>query len=241
MLLSSIEDKISACYIQDIPQFTDFLTLEEADQAQSLVEQSGLLYDFFGGYTEAERRMLSLSLSGEEPSYPICILCGYWDRFGEIGHRDILGTIMATGIERKCMGDILVDAENRRFFCFVVDRMRNYLIENINRIGRCSINWETVSSAEAIPDTLFEQIRLPVSSLRIDTVIASVWHLSRNLAQELIAERKVFIDHRLVTKNTVQLFEKQAVVVRGYGKFIFLEENGLSKKGKTYILVKKYL
>ena len=88
---------------------------------------------------------------------------------------------------------------------------------------------------------MFEQIRLPVSSLRIDTVIASVWHLSRNLAQELIAEKKVFIDHRLVTKNTVQLFEKQAVVVRGYGKFIFLEENGLSKKGKTYILVKKYL
>ena len=38
MLLSSIEDKISACYIQDIPQFTDFLTLEEADQAQSLIE-----------------------------------------------------------------------------------------------------------------------------------------------------------------------------------------------------------
>lgn len=241
MLLSSIEDKISACFSQGITQFSDFLTLEEADATEALVRDVGLYFSFFGGYEDAERRMVALSISQESTVFPITVLCGKWDRFAEISHRDILGGLMAGGIERKCIGDILVDREQRRFFVFSVERMADYLVQNISRIGRCTIVWEQVSYPAVIPQGLTEQKRLPVSSLRVDTVIAAVWHLSRQKAQDLVTAKKVFVDHRLVIKNTQLLQAGCSVVVRGLGKFLFLEENGLSKKGKTYILIKQYL
>ena len=241
MLLSSIEDKISSCYTDGFDQFTDFLSLEEADEVFRILKDTGLEIRFYGGYTEAERRMLGMSLSDEPSEFPISILCGEWDKFGEISHRDILGSIMALGIERRCIGDILVDSDQRKFYVFAVKRMTDYLQNNVDRIGRCSVQWHVVDDPKILPECLCEEKRIPVSSLRVDVIIAAVWRLSRQMAGDFIASRAVFVNHRAVTKCMQLLKPGDSVVLRGRGKFIFLEENGLSKKGKTYILVKQYL
>ncbi len=240
MLLASIEDKIAACFMDEEEQYTDFLSLEEADAALRSVSETGLYYSFEGGYPQADRRILCLGAQEIKGNAPISVLCGKWDKFGEISHRDILGSIMATGIERRCLGDILVLQDQRKFYLFVVDRMVLYITSGVDRIGRCSVTWSVVNDPDEIPAGQFKEMRLPVSSLRIDVVIAAVWHLSRQTAQDSIADKRVFINHKSVTKSTQLLRPGDSVVVRGCGKFVFLDEDGLSKKGKTYILIKQY-
>ncbi len=240
MLISHIEDKLALCYTQDIPQYTDFLSVEEIAQVRSFLENASVYFSFWGGYEDAERCMAVISVEKTE-EFPITILCGKWDRFGEVGHRDVLGALIASGVERKCIGDIIIDTENRCFYVFVTTRMANYFSQNVVSIGRCSINWSVVSDVSVLPKAKVQEMKLPVSSLRIDVILSAVYHLSRQDSQRLISEKKVFINHIPIQKATHNLQPMSCVVVRGMGKFIFLQQQGFSKKGKAYILVKQYI
>lgn len=240
MLLSNIEDKISACFAEGTAQYSDFLTLEETHSVQALLKSVGVSYEFWGGFDDAQRKIVKIYDNEISDSYPITILCGAWDRFAEISHRDILGSIMASGIERKCVGDILIDAQHHRFYLFCIDRMSDYLMQNIDRIGRSSVRWEIVSDLSLLPQTAAEERKVSVSSCRIDVIVAAVLHLSRQKSQDLVNEKRVYLNHTLVNKSTQVVHPGDSVVVRGYGKFIFLEQSGVSKKGKTYILIKQY-
>ena len=241
MNLDNLEDKIALCYLNDQAQYSDFLTMEEASDAELILHNSGLFYNFWGGYEAAERKMVMLSLEECDADYPLVILCGQWDKFGEISHRDVLGAVMGCGIERRCIGDILFDRDHRKFYMFVISRMTEYICHSVGQIGRCSVEWKTVSDLDELPHQAVQVCKLPVSSLRIDVVIAAAFHLSRQRAKDVIDDKKVFVDHVAVTKATQNIREGCSVVVRGYGKFIFMEQNGLSKKGKPYILIKQYL
>ena len=185
--------------------------------------------------------MAMLSPCEQRADYPYVVLSGQWDKFSEISHRDVLGAVMASGIERRCVGDILFDTEARKFYLFILSRMSDYICQTVRQIGRASIVWKVVSDHSALPLQAARQCKIPVTSLRIDVVIAAVFRLSRQRSQDVIDDKCVYIDHTLVTKATQNIREGCSVVVRGYGKFIFLEQSGLSKKGKPYILIKQYL
>lgn len=241
MLLSNIEDKIAACYSEENTQFSDFMTMEEADTVQNFLREIGLNFSFWGGYDLAERRMVALSAGELSHDFQITVLCGTWDKFGSISHRDVLGAVMSCGIERKCIGDILLDPQNRKFYLFSVSRMSEYIMKNIDRIGRCSIIWNVVDNIETVPTAHVEEKSISIASLRIDNLIAAVFHLSRQKAQDLIDEKKVFINHTLVCKATHNILPGSSIVVKGMGKFMFLEQSGISKKGKLYILIKQFI
>lgn len=241
MIIQNLEDKISACFTDETAQYTDFLTMEEISRAEALLCQTGLFYQFWGGYEQAERKMAVLSVEPISPKYPYVILCGKWDRFYEISHRDVLGAVMASGIERKCIGDILFDTPNRKFYLFVLSHMADYIASNISQMGRGSIVWSITDDVTDLPQSAGEEIKISVSSLRIDAVIATAFHLSRQKAQDVIAEKKVYINHALVSKATQNIDIGDSVVLRGCGKIVFMEKCGFSKKGKLYILIKQYL
>ncbi len=241
MIIRNIEDKISSCYLNETVQYTDFLTIEEIASAEGILHNCGLFYRFWGGYELAERKMLMLSFDDVSASYPYDILCGTWDRFFEISHRDVLGAVMACGIERKCIGDILFDTPNRKFYLFVVSHMTEYICNNISQIGKCSVIWNIVKDPDILPSKSVEVNKISVTSLRIDAVIAAAFHFSRQKAQEAIIGKKVYLNHTLVKKVTQNIQLGDSIVVRGNGKIIFLEQCGFSKKGKFYILIKQYI
>lgn len=240
MIIKNIEDKISSCYLNETVQYTDFMTMEEIASAETILSNSGLIYRFWGGYELAERKMLMLSMDDTTAQFPFTVLSGTWDRFFEISHRDVLGAVMACGIERKCIGDILLDTSRRKFYLFIVSHMSDYVINNVSQIGKCSVVWNIVNDLTALPEKTANIIKISVSSLRIDAVIAAAFHLSRQKAQEVIAGKKVYLNHMLVNKVTQNIQVGDTVVLRGNGKIIFSEKCGFSKKGKLYILIKQY-
>ena len=82
-----------------------------------------------------------------------------------------------------------------------------------------------------------QEIKIQVSSVRIDGMIAKVYHFSRGESIEYFRQKKVFVNGRLCENNSHILKEGDVVTVRGCGKFIFAKSQGLSKKGKMNVVV----
>ncbi len=238
--MSEIEDKIATAFTADKTQYTAFMSMSEISDAMQSVAYSGICYRVWGGYENAERKMIGLSPQSEPNDFPIVIMTGETDRFGEVTHRDVLGAVMSSGIERKCVGDILVDPEKNLVYLFTIAHMADYIADQVTSIGRCSVRWKIATDISSLPEAGREKRKLSVSSLRIDCVIAGVYGLSRNTAQDLILRHLVFADHREIVKPTALLRPGSSVTVRGYGKFVFSGVDGMSRKGKTYIIAEVF-
>ena len=73
--------------------------------------------------------------------------------------------------------------------------------------------------------------------MRIDGVVSKIYNISRNSSQELFRAGKIYVNGILVENTSYQLKDNDAVTVRGYGKFLFYGQTGVSKKGKDRVEV----
>ena len=145
---------------------------------------------------------------------------------------------MNLGIERSCIGDILMKENGCYVFC--QEKMVDYLCQELTMVRHTSVICQPADTTETIaPKT--ERVSGSVASPRIDSVIAMVFSSSRTKILPLIEGEKVFIDGRQVTSPAVQLKEGEIVSVRGMGKFRFAGSGGLSKKGRLYVYADKYV
>ena len=80
-----------------------------------------------------------------------------------------------------------------------------------------------------------------MSSLRLDNILSSVAHLSREEAKNYVLGERVHLSLHPNPKPDTILLPNERVSVEGWGKFLFLEEIGISKKGKSVILIEKFL
>lgn len=190
----------------------------------------------FGGCEIAERQIVRFGSEdslGYVEEFPIAIIRikPLSSKFADdLSHRDFLGALMNLGIKRETLGDIFVKGSEACLFC--LDSMADYIIESLTRIKHTSVMAERVSEAGDIAKPVFEEKVVQVSSERIDAVIAKVCNLSRGDSVELFPRNLVFLNGRLCTENAKGLKAKDIVSVRGFGKFVFEEQAGVSKKGK---------
>ena len=84
------------------------------------------------------------------------------------------------------------------------------------------------------------EVKIQTASERIDGVMAKVYRLSRSESIELFRQKKVFVNGRLCENNSRLLKPGDRISVRGYGKFIYTEKQGISKKGKLNAAVLVY-
>ena len=86
-----------------------------------------------------------------------------------------------------------------------------------------------------------EPVELIVASTRLDTIVAKLYHLSRNQALDLFRKKLVLVNGRIYENNSGNPKDGDVVAVRGYGKFIFRNIQYDTKKGKQAILVERYV
>ena len=94
--------------------FTDFLGLAEQSVLTEVLRDIRVRYELFGGADGAERVMARFGDEDElyysEP-FPIDIIrvSPRSQKFAnQLTHRDFLGAILNLGIERRCVGDIVI-------------------------------------------------------------------------------------------------------------------------------------
>ena len=109
-------------------------------------------------------------------------------------------------------------------------------------MGRASVTARLLPIDKIDPGEVhMEKIRINVPSARLDNVISAVFSLSRKTAQEAVARGLVFVDGIQLMKPDYQLKPAQKIVLRGKGKAIYLDTSGVSRKGKLYVEVMKYV
>lgn len=222
--------------------FSSFLTAEEAVVASEICRKAGASHLFYGGYPFAERRMLAVSSMDAETlkmCFPIALikLCG--GDLSAISNRDVLGALMATGIRRDVLGDVIV--REGQALVFVSEHIKDFLIQNVTSVGRQNVQLVEAPLSYEIPEPRFEYLRLTVASLRLDAVVGGLVHLSREQASRLIEEKMVSVNHTPVGKKTKEIHAGDCLVVRGSGKWIVDECGDLTKKGRAILQCRKYI
>ncbi|MBQ2218006.1 MAG: RNA-binding protein, partial [Firmicutes bacterium] len=80
-----------------------------------------------------------------------------------------------------------------------------------------------------------------VASLRLDSVLASMFSSSRGHAQEAIRQGLVAVNNRIVLKPDHFLQEGDKVSLRGKGKAVLVRVGGKSRKDRDCIEFERYL
>lgn len=234
--LLDLEDQVDR---QQIPFVTPFLTVDQQEIVQQVISGRCLL-DRWGGYAAAENcRILLAPLWWEhERDFEITLLKGqYADKYHQLSHRDVLGALMKLGIERNVFGDILV--EDGVIYLFCTAAIACYLIQNLTQIGRAKI---TFTRCE---DSIERNVKIEwrtevISSMRFDTIVAAITHLSRRKAQELISKGLVKLNH-VTLEETASLCNNDCTVsVRGYGRFIVHDTMRRTQKSNAVVEIGRY-
>lgn len=241
MDLSRLADK------RDIVTFSNFLNLNEMNLFFQTVPELKTQYKLSGGYEFAERQMVAfipdaLSYAREEPvSFPISCLkfVPVNPKFAEnLTHRDILGALMGLGIERARIGDIT--QKDQSYYLFCEEELSEYLLSSLKSIRRTTVEGERVDAEMFHIEQEFEDITGTVASPRLDSVVAFLTGKARSKSVLLIQGQKVFVNQKLVSSNAYECKENDVISIRGYGKYIFKECSGETRKGRTKIMIKKY-
>ena len=223
--------------------YTDFLGLME----QSLLAEAlGFAkYKAFGGACGAERVVVRFGNEediGYDEPFPISILriSPKSQKFADrLSHRDFLGSLMNLGIERRCLGDIVIIDNEGYLFC--LSDIARYISDSLTRIKHTEV---TVTEIDSIPEgELYKTERRVVqaSGERLDAIVARVFSLSRDDAQRLFTKGLVFLSGKEVTSTSKTPRVGEVVSVRGFGRFIYRGIASLSKKGKLNIEVDIYV
>ena len=223
------------------PLFSRFLNLSEQKEAEIAARRAQAEYRLYGGAEDCERRMLGAGQEAPAPEeFPIVCLkvTRRSTHFGEpLAHRDVLGTIMGTGIERELVGDIVIADGAAYVFC--VSTIADMLCAALTRVGRTDTDCDAVPPPEQALRTL-TPVTIQAASPRVDAVAAHLYKLSRGDMLELIRQGKVQVDDTPVTKPDQLLKPGQVLSVRGHGRSRYEGEVGISKKGKLYLSLSVY-
>jgi len=155
-------------------------------------------------------------------------------------HQDIMGTIYSLGVKEDTFGDIFKIDDTFYFFC--LDELKDYFKYNLTTIKNNSVVIEEADLS--IKDSYmpeFEEIKLIVSSLRIDNVISTLINRSRGNIEELINNKDINLNYSTEFKMTRLLSPGDVFSVRKYGKYKFKEIVTETKKNKLVIIIQKYL
>lgn len=145
---------------------------------------------------------------------------------------------MNLGIERNCVGDIVVNEGIA--VCFVKEEIKSYIESQISKIGRVGVSISSRTDNDINYEDDIETLSLIISSMRLDAVVAAITKLSREKAAGLVLSGRVFTNY-FENKNVSYILKSDDILsVRGYGKFIVKDILGFTKKNRIKINIEHY-
>lgn len=243
LLISRLSDIVELCEHRNIPKFTFFLDEGQrtlSDEYLKSIKASN--YSFYGGYDGAKRTVLGIFPSFMEVDtndFPFKIIKFSYRKMDKLQHRDFLGALMSLKIKREVLGDILVD--EGAAIAFIYNTAVDAILDECTKIGSVGVKTSIIDEVEFIPNEEFSEISGTVSSLRIDSVLSFSTKQSREKAALFVKSVGVDINYKKIYSPDTHINAGDIFSARGYGKFILDNINGITKKGRIHISVKKYI
>lgn len=245
LLLRRVLDKLEACQRKCIPINSGFLNGHEQALCRQMLDGAfpGLAYVFDGGYPGAERQVLSFLADWQTPETmerPLCALRASFSKTESLTHRDFLGALMGAGIKRETVGDILVSPGSCDLL--LLPEMQSYVQQNLESAGRVKLRLEVLPLEEiCVPQQAVKLLRDTVASPRLDSLVAAGFSLSREKAAALVRSGKVSVNFLPCEKGDRELGQGDRISVRGLGRVEVAELGGLTRKGRTSVLLRRFL
>ena len=244
MLQKRLVELSRLAYNRGIVIFSDFLNLNELNILHTTPKDMFLSqYKTYGGYDLSERQMAVFLPDAlyYDYEYPIQIIevTPSSKRFAEnLTHRDYLGALMNLGIERSKVGDIIV--EDQKGLIFVKEELAEYIADNPTVVRHTNVNTSIGKGVKVDYEPRFEELKGTVSSIRLDSVLALAYPLSRSKIAQIEAG-KVFVNGKLITSNGYRLKDNDIISVRKMGRIAYDGILSETKKGRYLISVRKYI
>ena len=221
---------------QYAPILTPFLDPRQQFIVEAIVGQyDDIIFQFEGGYIAAERKRGMIYPDFYTPTtdeFDVALIeIHYPIKFSSISHGQILGSLVGLGIDRDQLGDIISDGE--RWQLLVTKQMLSYLKHNFQKVGKISIRIEERDYPDLIiPIDHWSYTTAIVSSLRLDTLIASIFHISRQRSKELVEGNKVKVNWAEEIRPDFMIELLDIISIRGYGRIQIKNIEGRTKKDK---------
>ena len=213
-----------------------FVTGEERSWAAHEARQAGVEVAFDGGWDDPERVQVCFYPWGGEAAFDAVWLEVRWPaKFVRCDHRDLLGSLMALGMDRSFFGDLI--ALEDRAYLLTLPVMAARLPEEWLKAGSAPLTIRALDEPPRIEAPEGAMLRDTVPSLRLDAVLSSGMKLSRARAAELIREGAVAVEHRQETRTDRLLEEGQLISVRGFGRIRLRDVGDRSRKDRLPILL----
>ena len=231
-----IEDWIEISVTKNRVINSYFLNQEELMTAKRQIGNR-VTYKVIGGHENYERAKILFNSENEYKSDIVMLKAQFDSRYDDINHSDVLGSLMALNIERKMIGDIFVQDNN--IYLFTNNDLAKYIIDNCTNIKKSVINLKKSNeNFERIVN--LEKLMLNVSSLRIDSIVSGLTHLSRDKSQKLILNKQVSLNHIVLEDVKRICNNNDTISIRKYGRFIFKKVEKVTKKDRLLIECYKY-
>jgi RNA-binding protein YlmH len=239
LLLARVSDVLEQSVISNKRKFLGFLSLEESVLVKNFLEKRNAHFCLYGGYQDSQRKMLCCYPEWlENPNFPITALSFKYRNDAELKHRDFLGSLMALGIKRETVGDILI--ENGRAVAFLKNEVVDFVTQNIQKVGNTGVVIEKgFTSPLPVADVLVES-SVTVASCRLDCVVSALGSCSRNTACELIESGMVAVNSEIVQKTTKIINDGDVLSIRHKGKFEIISTLKRTKKDRLVLCFKRY-
>lgn len=245
-LLSQVLDRMEACGRKQAAECTAFLSPREQMAAEQMLRTAGSgPYLPIGGYDGAERRCLLFLPDWMEPEFVdageyLSLLRCTWFQEDKLTHRDFLGALMGMGVRRDTVGDILVGDGSCDLI--VLPGVASFLKDSLDSAGRTKLRVAGLPLEEvAVPVQERKTLRDTVAALRLDSVLAVGFSISRSKASQLIASGRCAVNWQETTKSDLTVKAGDVISCRGLGKCKLTEVGGLSRKGRINITMERYL
>ena len=160
--------------------------------------------------------------------------------FDAADHRDFLGAVLGTGIERDRIGDIYVNGE-RGAAVLCAPEMASFLQASLGSVRSVPVTCvvEPLSSLR-LPPARRDAFSSIEASMRLDAVASAGFRMSRSKMSALIAAGAVRVNWREGSKPKTVVAAGDVISLRGKGR-VEVGDVSETKKGKFQVELVRYL
>lgn len=218
---------------------TRFLDTTESSNLRKIKHPSLNVY-FFGGLDETERvRAIILNKEEDAPTkveYEIDIIKITPRTINRpITHRHVLGTILALGLKRDGIGDIIINDQG--IFVMVDQKLSTFIKNNLTTINNVLVDAVICELDEVMIEEKKEERLINVQSLRLDATLAHALNISRTKACEMIEKGLVQVNHLECLNLSYNLKDNDLISVRHFGRIEIVNIVNTTKKNRLVVKI----
>ena len=197
----------------------------------------------WGGYPQAERRRIGIArpeIPLEQPQIPLAALdiAGNF-LFDPASHRDFLGAILATGIVREKIGDIIVLGE-RGGQVIVVPELVEFLETSLTQVRSGPVKTQQIELSELkIRPPKTKEMTTVEASMRLDAIASAGFGMSRSKMSDAINRGDVRVNWKETSQSSYNVKSGDLITVRGKGR-LEVGEVAITKKQRYRIQLTRF-